>query len=371
MENKKTIYFEGLNGIRAIAALSVVISHITLHLSNFNLNPYIFGRAADGTPKGLLLAGYGVSMFFALSGFLITYLLLLEKEDRGKINIRFFYLRRILRIWPLYYLYMIISLAVMHFSGPPVSSTTLLFYIFYLPNIPFILSTYIPVMAHYWSLGVEEQFYIFWPWVIAKAKKNLNVIILGGIILLITLKLIARYCLPGQDHSIFYLSIHVTRFHCMLIGALSASLYKNNNTLFIKICTHKISQLVAWAIIAAAAVNQFHFASVIDGEFLSVITVILILGQATKVNRLINLQSKVPDFLGKISYGIYIYHPLIIWGFSALFANIAITGVLKYLVIYSSIITATIVTAYLSYTYFEKRFLKLKTNYTIINSSKI
>ncbi len=370
MESNSKVYLDGLNGIRAIAAMAVVISHITLHLADFKLNPYIFGRLADGSPRGLLLAGYGVNMFFALSGFLITYLLLLEKEKKGKINIRFFYVRRVLRIWPLYYLFIIICLIVMYYAGSRVSSTTLLFYVFYAPNIPFILGTYIPVLAHYWSLGVEEQFYLFWPWCVAKTKKNLDKFIFAGIMLFFVLKLVLRYFAPGGDHSLLFMFLNVTRFHCMMIGALGAVLFVKNNVVVMKLCTHMVSQILAWAVIVATAVNQFHIASVLDGEFISVITVVIILGQATKVNRLINLQAGIPDFLGKISYGIYVYHPLIIWGLSFLFANMAITGVLKYLIIYCSTIVATIITAYLSYNYFEKWFLKLKLNYTIINNTR-
>ena len=79
----KIIYLPGLNGIRAIAALAVVIAHITLNFKDFGLDPYIFGAYDDGNPRTLDLAGYGVSMFFALSGFLITYLLCKEKEKTG------------------------------------------------------------------------------------------------------------------------------------------------------------------------------------------------------------------------------------------------------------------------------------------------
>lgn len=371
MEYKKTLYLDGLNGLRAIAAMAVVISHITLHLSDFNLDPYILGKSPDGSPQGLLMAGNGVSMFFALSGFLITYLLLLEKKEKAKVNIRFFYFRRILRIWPLYYLFIIICLVAMYFSGAKINSTALLFYVFYAPNIPFIIGNSIPILAHYWSLGVEEQFYLFWPWLVSKTKKNLEWIIFFGIIVLIVLKLIARYYCPGQDKSLLYIFIHVTRFHCMLIGAFGAILFVKNNVLFMKICTHKISQLLAWIMVITMAANQFHVASVLDTEFVSVITVIIILGQATKANRLINLQTKIPDFLGKISYGIYVYHPLIIWGGALLFANIKMSGFLKYFVVYSSIIAATIGIAYFSYSYFEKWFLKLKMNYTIVDTTKL
>lgn len=59
----KPIYFPGLNGLRAIASIAVVISHITLGLKEFNLDPFIFGALQDGKPKGLFLAGYGVSIF--------------------------------------------------------------------------------------------------------------------------------------------------------------------------------------------------------------------------------------------------------------------------------------------------------------------
>ena len=85
----KIIYLPGLNGIRAIAAIAVVISHITLNFKDFGLDPYIYGTYDDGNPRTLDLAGYGVSMFFALSGFLITYLLWVEK-DKQPIQIKKF-----------------------------------------------------------------------------------------------------------------------------------------------------------------------------------------------------------------------------------------------------------------------------------------
>src|SRR5689334_17749998 len=128
LENK-VIHLPGLNGLRAIAALGVVISHITLALSYFNLDPTIFGTDKDGHPIGLLLAGFGVSIFFALSGFLITYLLLREKEV-APISVRKFYVRRALRIWPLYYLYLAITLLVAAKSGEVYKHSSILYYVF-------------------------------------------------------------------------------------------------------------------------------------------------------------------------------------------------------------------------------------------------
>jgi len=369
--SKRELYIDGLNGIRAIAAIGVIMAHVTTHLSNFNLNPYILGVMEDGSPKGYILGGQGVSMFFALSGFLITYLLLLEKEEKSKINIRYFYIRRILRIWPLYYFFIILCAIAIHFSGENINTTTWLLYIFYLPNIPFILNACIPVLTHYWSLGVEEQFYLFWPWIVAKVKRKLEWCILGYIIITMILKVWARYYLPGHDHSYLYKFINVTRFQCMLIGALGATWYLKNNSMFLKICNNKITQLLAWGCIGIIAINKFHIASVTDSELVSVITVVIIIGQAMKANRLINLQTRVPDFLGKISYGMYVYHPLIIWGYSYLFPNIGLPGITKYIFVYSIVILTTVLVAYCSYTYFEKWFLKLKLNYSIINSSRL
>lgn len=187
----KTIYFPGLNGLRAIAAIAVVVHHTTLGLKEFNLDPYIFGSLQDGNPRGISLAGYGVSIFFVLSGFLITYLLQAEKDVRP-IDVKKFYLRRILRIWPLYYLYLIISVITIIIFGLSLDIKPLLFYLFYAANIPFIIGTTLPFISHYWSLGVEEQFYLFWPWVNKKINHYIIPVIVLLIIILVATKEIGR-----------------------------------------------------------------------------------------------------------------------------------------------------------------------------------
>jgi peptidoglycan/LPS O-acetylase OafA/YrhL len=117
--------------------------------------------------------------------------------------------------------------------------------------------------------------------------------------------------------------------------------------------------------------NSFHIASIIDHNIVGVITVILILGQITVKNRLINLDNRVCNFLGKISYGIYVIHPLVIF-FSAMFLkNINLPLILKYTVVYGIVVGLTIFLAWLSYEYFEKRFLQIKMRYTTVASSNI
>lgn len=367
---KDRIHFSGLNGLRAIAALAVVFSHTTQRLGEFGLDKFIFGQYADGNPKATLLAGFGVSIFFTLSGFLITYLLIEEKRT-GDVNIKNFYIRRILRIWPLYYLYFALTLITTFIFDIPYDKTSLLFYIFLSANIPFIFGGQLPFLGHYWSLGVEEQFYSFWPWIVKKSKSilKITIIICVG---LIALKIIARLIdiktIEGET-SLFYSTIHVTRFHCMLIGAIGAIFYHQRHALFLKLTDNIITQILSWLIILLVAINKFHIASFVDNEFISVVTVFLIIGQIKKSHRIINLNTSFFDFIGKISYGIYVIHPLIIFYLSKIIVISNKAEILNYVLVYCSVFATTIILSYISYRYFEKRFLDMKDKFSIIKSA--
>lgn len=364
----KTVYLPGLNGLRAIAALAVVISHITLGLGEFGLNNKLFGTDLEGNAKGLNLGGYGVTIFFTLSGFLITFLLLKEKEET-KLKIKEFYIRRILRIWPLYYLYFAICLITMLCYGLTINIVSIPFYIFLAANVPFILGGTLPFLTHYWSLGVEEQFYLFFPQIAKFSNKRLLNISIAIIFIFIFLKFIFWVLDRKYGIHIPYRAIDVTRFHNMLIGVVGAIFYYNRNARFFSISTHKITQIFSWIIVLLLTLNKFHIASVIDGEIVSVITVFLILGQITKRNNIINLENSVCDFIGKISYGIYVIHPLIIFYFSKLLGQFNSDNLTNYFLVYTLITVTTILTAYLSYKFYEKRFLKMKLKYSMVKST--
>lgn len=368
MSSNKIIYLPGLNGIRAIAAMAVLVSHIALALGDFGLSYHIFGTTADGGPKGGQLAEHGVTMFFALSGFLISYLLLKEKE-KGQIKIKDFYVRRILRIWPLYYVYLLLSIATLLLFGVQFSGEYVPFYIFLLANIPFILSKSITLIGHLWSIGVEEQFYLFFPHLAKSSNKKLLHYALLLIIIMFFLKccfwLVAKY----SGNTIPYLVVQVTRFHIMLIGCIGALFYYQANSLFFKISTNRITQLLTWVLFAILAMNKFNILSLVASEVVAVFTVFLIVGQVTKTNNLINLENRFFNFIGKISYGIYVIHAIVIFYAQKFLSGFFSENIFNYFVIYFLIISITIVLSFLSYNYLEKPFLKLKSKYSTVKSS--
>lgn len=359
----KTIYFSGLNGLRAIASISVLVSHVFLYkFADFGL-PKIFK---------LHMGGYGVTLFFVISGFLITYLLLVEQKRTDKIIIQKFYLRRILRIWPIYYLFIGICLVTALFTNElqDIFSNQIYWYLIFSANIPFIFVSGINIIVHYWSIGVEEQFYLFWPWIV-KIKRGkillISIFIFG--ILFLTKSLTWFYL--GKE-SVFYRTISITRFHCMMIGAIGAILYFENSKLFLKVLNNRFSQAIAWSILLLLGFGFLNIPAPLVQETIAVVSLVMIIGQIKIENRLINLENKMANFLGKISYGIYIIHPLVIFFTARILKHIIFNNVtFKYIAIYTFVISSTIFLAYISYQFIEKPFLKWKRKFAIVESSNL
>lgn len=351
------IYLPGLNGLRALAACSVILAHVG---ENFVQNG-LFQSSYFGT-----FGGYAVTVFFALSGFLITYLLLKEIEKKSKIDVKKFYVRRILRIWPLYFFYIFLVLLVMNFKV----SKSILYYLFIIPNVPFALQlatgkmVAIPLLIHYWSLGVEEQFYLFWPLLIKFSKKiktTLIVFCLGYFGLKVGMFLIHA---PIEFQALL---LH-TRFSCLAIGGIAAYMYFEKNK-YLYLLTNIYAELAAWLVLILFFVDKLRVFSIINNEIVSVATVVIILNQISGKSA-ISLENKVLDYLGKISFGLYIYNPLIIFGMSYWFSainlgNPYLNGLVLFLIYFSAIVFIS----HISYNYFEKRFLKFKKNYTTVQSA--
>lgn len=366
MSNQLKVYLPGLNGIRAIAALAVVFSHTVLSFPAFGLHTTVFGVDSSGHLQGIPLAGHGVTMFFTLSGFLITYLLLLEKET-GSINIRDFYIRRILRIWPLYYLYLFIGIIVLVIFNYQFPWRSMPFYVFLAANIPFTLHTSIPIINHFWSIGVEEQFYLFFP----HLAKLQNRKFLSMLIVLLGIMLIAKlsfYILSRKGYSSLPLeALNVTSFHIMFIGAIGGVLFYLKNPLFIKITTHIATQIICWIIVFLIAINKFTLPALIHPELVSLSTLCIIIGQISGGKKVINLENGILNFLGKISYGIYIIHVLVLVLLSKMWPQLN-DNVWTYIWLSCLVLFLTVTLSYLSYEYYEKPFLRLKSRFGVIKS---
>ena len=353
------IHLTGLNGLRAIAALSVVIGHTFQDT---------FG---DWGITGIHLPIFeeGVTLFFVISGFLITYLLLQEKKKINDIKIGAFYMRRILRIWPIYYLYMIVSIVAMILLGlgDTILTDNIWYYCFFAANIPFLSSTGIAMLVHFWSIGVEEQFYLFWPWLAKFSRRYLLPIICAVGILWFSLKIGSWVAFSNK--SLIYKFFNVTRFHCMMLGALGAVLFDKNNRTFINIFANKYGQIITWIVFLLSGLWGDYVPAVIRAEVFSVMSLFLIMGQVCNTS-IINLENKQCDYIGKISYGIYVIHPLLIFLSSYAYRqlNLDLPLWIQYIGIYLFVCVATILIANLSYNYVEKPFLKLKNKFAIVKS---
>jgi peptidoglycan/LPS O-acetylase OafA/YrhL len=154
-----------LDGVRGIAVLLVMICHSAMWLP---LSPL----------RSLLVEGrIGVDLFFVLSGFLITGILLDTQRDRRAL--RNFYIRRGLRIWPLYFAFLLIAFLALRRMVPPWLSPWA--YVLFMQN--FLYSADIgPVLDPTWSLAVEEQFYLIWPWIALRARRKTLLKICCGVI---------------------------------------------------------------------------------------------------------------------------------------------------------------------------------------------
>lgn len=377
------IYFPGLNGLRFLAALAVIITHIellknTLGYENVWKNNFIF-----------YLGGLGVYFFFVLSGFLITYLLLSEKQKTGNIGIKNFYIRRILRIWPLYYLLAFLGFFVfprVDFLHLPFFSDVLergyffklISYIFILPNLALAVYHPVPHIGQLWSIGVEEQFYLLWPLVVRYTKNipKTLIILMGGIVMIKILVLAYGFTYQATPA---YLQLKkfvaMSKFECMALGAIGAYFLWASHHLMAWIYG-KISQ---WLAIAAIPVliyitpNNF----IQDGFHLlySLAFLVIILNVANNPDSIVKLENRFFHFLGKISYGIYMYHMFIVVFSIKLVAYIFVVSrsfsFIENFLIYFLSTMLTILVSYVSYNFFEKKFIRVKIKYSKIISGDL
>lgn len=340
-------YLTELDGVRGLAALMVMYFHF---FTGIHSHP---GAIIKFLVKTAVFGQTGVILFFVLSGFLITRILLSVKSSSHYFSN--FYIRRSLRIFPLYYLALCIYLLA-SFTGAASTSITTWYYWPYLQNIAMSFKWDIQGPVHFWSLAVEEHFYLFWPVVIYfTSVKRLHFVIGSIVLCAIALRAILFY----YGFEVFYFT--GTTMDALAIGAILAVKEKND-----RLSMYSRGFYLRCFSLAIVLLLMLWFFSTgkglliiqtFKGTFIALIYYLLILLLLDmRKNNLVKkiLNQKVLQYTGKISYGLYVYHVLCF----SVYSKFVKTSYL-WLDFLNCFILSYVV-ASLSYYLFEARFLTLK-----------
>lgn len=357
-QSKDRLYLPGLNGIRAVAALSVLFGHMWVPFGDWGIGSPSFGVPWPSGP---------VTTFFVISGFLITYLLMNEIGKTNDVNIGKFYMRRILRIWPLYYGYFVLSLIVVAAFKGEINNAAW-FYGFFAGNISHAIGIGVIPLYHFWSLGVEEQFYMWYPWMVKYNKRHILYAVCGLCVLWFCAKL-GCYAFLGKG--LAYRIFGVTQFDCMMLGAAGAIMYYRGTVWFKQLCSNKYVAILAWILFFTSGLWSRYIPSPITDEVIALVSLIVIMaGLVWKPM----LENRVMNYLGKISYGIYVIHPILLYvGTRTIGVRLneceAFSNQIGFAIIFIAMTGLTILIAGFSYRYFEMPFLRMKDKFSVVKST--
>jgi peptidoglycan/LPS O-acetylase OafA/YrhL len=329
---------------------------------------------------------FGVCIFFLLSSYLITELLRREILKTAGIHLKSFYVRRILRIWPLYFTILIAYLVLGKLhpslameSGRTVANLLLVgnWYIFF---HPFITS---PLRA-LWSISVEEQFYLAWP-TIAKLGGLKGIAILSGVLILLSMLTIGEVSARRFDPSVTVWVNSFVQFQFFSLGALVAFYLSGGAPRLGRFsrCVLLASGPACWLLasglfeIKRSNVTRSPLSMIAGYEVAAIGTVLIfiaVLGMESKV------LPKSFIYLGKISYGLYVFHETgflvadnvekIVYKLSAN-SHIVLPKALLFMANKTVALAATIALAMVSYRFLETPFLNLKRRFTSIRSRSV
>jgi peptidoglycan/LPS O-acetylase OafA/YrhL len=371
---KGSTYFENLDGLRFLCFLSVFFYHSFDTRFDYIRESNVYHFVKQGIFQN---ANLGVNFFFVLSGFLITYLLIEEKTRNGYIDVTKFWARRVLRIWPLFYVsvffgFSVFPIAKSFFGQTPAETASVWYYITFLNNFD-VIEKGTPdasILGALWSVAVEEQFYFVWPLVLYFLPVKRYWIGFSAVII-ISWVFRMRNDSP-QLHHFHTLSC----ISDMAIGSLAAWLvleqpqFKSAIT-NLKPYLIRLVYLVFFCIFFFRA-ELFYgsvFLRIFERSLIACVIVLIILEQCYSRNSLFKLSryGRVSD-LGIISYGLYCFH----------FVGILIAKTLTYklgfntelwqvLLLETSLaLFVTIVISRICYFYYEMPFLKLKKRFSFM-----
>jgi len=345
-----------LDGLRAFAVFAVLVHHL--------LHPSLLPLGLSFIPWGAM----GVRLFFVLSGFLITSLLLQARDSaeaagsRGA-AIRRFYLRRALRIFPIYYLVIVLAL----FFGPGDAREQIPWLASYAYNFWIaVLGWWTAYFSHFWSLCVEEQFYLLWPWVVLYApRRHLKTI---AVVMIALGPLYRALAVSLAFNNIAVYTVTFSSMDTLGMGSLLAlasmgrspteSIQKSWRTRALPLGLAAMILLQGTLLLSGP--NLPHV--VLFDTALALTFSCLIAAASHGMGRpgQLILGNRPIVYLGRISYGIYVYHlfmpDLLRPVFALLGADVAPRGLLEFAVSTA----ATVVVASLSWHFVERPLMRLK-----------
>ncbi|MGZ5220953.1 MAG: acyltransferase family protein [Chitinophagaceae bacterium] len=371
------IFFPNLDGLRFFCFLAVFLYHSFAtslqEIKNDSLYSFIkYFLFANGN--------LGVNFFFVLSGFLITYLLIIERTKEGTVSIRNFYARRILRIWPLFYLcvfigFFLFPLMKIAIGENSIETVDLSYYLFFLNNFDLIKNGFpdASILSVLWSVAIEEQFYLVWPvlmtYVPMRFIKWVFLIIIGSTFIF------------RLYHAQDFAMVEYHTFSCisdMAVGGFFAYLcYYNRRFLDTINRLPKIYWLLLYLAVAILFLfrkNIFGHSDVLiatDRLVCSLIFVLVIIEQCYATNSLFKMSKfKKISIWGTYTYGLYCLHMLGILMAAKLLSFAGLNKNVFQVILMEGILSfvLTLGLAYSSYHIFEKRFLRLKKKFAVVQT---
>jgi peptidoglycan/LPS O-acetylase OafA/YrhL len=343
-------YYPGLDSLRGIAILLVIFYHL-FHFSGY----FSFGWI-------------GVDLFFVLSGFLITDILI--KTEPSKNYLKNFYTRRALRIMPVYYFFLIVFFCgvfffVKHSTFGQYYLSNQLWFWTYLQNWFFILNGVKQgnLLTHLWSLAVEEQFYLFWPLVVLTFRTRRIFYLIVFIIFCAACVVRLEAFLEQPNHVYYYYFNTFSRIDCLMGGAFLSLLFFNNIKADKVFSIVFIAGLVFFLLVILLKLDRYniYFATLgltMIALFFTAVLYFFVTRQRGIIRSISRL--KFLNRTGKISYGMYIFHFPLYYVIGRLMSELSSPLAHNRIIISVITLFLTYFLSYMSYHYYEKRFLNFK-----------
>lgn len=369
MQRSTKTHFNNLDATRFLSFILIFLSHILYTNSSelSNSNTYLFIESY------LKIGSLGLDYFFVLSSFLISWVIFEEYNQTNKFSVRLFFIRRSLRIWPLYFFIVLLGYTVVSLNNQIIgNSSEALPSIFYF--LSFSINFFIANHGHkflfflvfLWSIAVEEQFYLFWALVLKYLRKYFVLICFSLIALSICFRMIY---LDNQDILYFH---SISLLGNFAIGSLLAYISFYKTPIFSRVLQLKKGGILFIYLIIALNFVFYHtiYSSpifiVLEKIIFSVFFGFIIWEQSFSENSIIKLgRWKKINYLGKISYGLYCYHGVVITVVFKIAEQCSQANNFAQVLFFNPLIIFmfTVALSVVSYELVEKRILKLKNKF--------